>query len=119
MGNCINKVKHNCGGVQTFAVCTQYQGTVSAQSSLGEDDCLYVEEVIEDIYDITQDIYSKIDMTALNSNCITFTEPRTVKSVIAQMYLKICQLEDTLQAQQVTNGTMQLQITALQNNICN
>lgn len=119
MGDCGNKVKHTCGGVKTFALCTKYEGTVSEHSSLLEEDCLDVQEVIEDIYDITEDIYSKIDMSSLDNDCITFTEPKTVLSVITQMYQKLCQLQTTITEQQATIVTMQEEIDNLQENICN
>ena len=118
MGNCGNKVKHTCGGVQNFALCTKYEGSISEQSSLLEDDCLDVQEVIEDIYNITEDIYSKINMSELDNDCITFTEPRSPTSVIAQIYTKICQLVDLVETQQITINTMQEEIDNLQENIC-
>lgn len=118
MGNCGDKVKHTCGGVYSFSLCTKYEGSISQQSSLSEDDCLDVQEVIEDIYDITEDLYSKIDMSGLDNDCITFTEPRTPASIIEQILLKICQLEDLVQTQQETIETMQEEIDNLQSNIC-
>lgn len=118
MGNCNNKVKLTCGGVQNFAVCTNYKGSVSGHSELDANDCLDVQEVIEDVYDITEDIYSKIDMDELNNDCIVFTEPKTAKSVIGQLYVKLCQLEALIQTQQTTIVEMQEEIDDLQSNIC-
>lgn len=119
MGNCNNKVKHTCGGVQNFSVCVKYEGNTSEHSNLSEEDCLDVQEVIEDIYGITEDIYSKIDMSSLDNDCIVFTEPKTVFSVIEQMYTKICTLEGLVDTQQTTIETMQQEIDNLQGNICN
>lgn len=119
MKNCGNKIKHTCGGVYSFAVCTKYEGSVSEHSSLEEEDCLDVQEVIEDIYDITEDIYSKIDMSSLDNDCITFTEPKTVLSVITQMYQKLCELQTIVTGQQTIIVAMQEEIDNLQENICN
>lgn len=118
MGNCGNKVKHTCGGAQNFSVCVKYEGALSEHSSLSEEDCLDVQEVIEDIYSITEDIYTKIDMNSLINDCIVFTEPKTLHSVINQMYSELCQLKTLVQSQQTTIATMQQEIDNLQNNVC-
>ncbi len=118
MGNCGNKIKHTCGGVQTFALCTKYEGTVSEHSSLTEDDCLDVQEVIEDIYDITEDIYSKIDVSMLVNDCIILTEPKTASSVIKQILDKLCALEDIVTSQAELIETLQEQVIELQENPC-
>lgn len=117
--SCGNKVKHMCGGVQNYALCTRYESVVSEHSNLNDEDCLSVQEVIEDVYNITEDIYSKIDMSGLSNDCILLTEPRTPASVIEQIYFKLCQLEVLTQAQQTTIIEMQEEIDNLQSNICN
>lgn len=116
--SCNNKVKYTCGGVENFALCTKYEGNLSVHSSLTEGDCLDVQEVIEDIYEVTDDIYTKIDMSGLGNDCIAFTEPKTVFSVIEQMYTELCQLKTLAQNQQVVIETMQQEIDNLQNNVC-
>lgn len=118
MGNCNDKVKHTCGGVYSFSTCTKYEGSLSGHSSLNEEDCLDIQMVAEDLYNITEDIHSKIDMSSLSNACIAFTEPKSLYSVISQIYLELCQLKTTVQSQQTTIETMQQEIDNLQNNIC-
>jgi hypothetical protein len=118
MGNCNNKIKHTCAGTQVSALCTKYESTVSEHSNLNDEDCLDVQEVIEDIYSITEDIYSKIDVSELSNDCITFIEPKTLSSVIDQIYLKLCELENTIEEQAAEILIMQQEIEDLQTNTC-
>lgn len=118
VNNCGNKVKHTCAGVQSEALCTKYRGEISAHSNLEEGSCLDVQEVIENLYNITEDLYNKIDISSLNNDCITFTEPRTLSSVMSQMYIKICQLDNLTQMQQTTITNMQAEIDDLQTQTC-
>lgn len=118
MGNCSNKIKHTCGGVYSFALCTKYEGNVSEHSSLSEEDCLDVQQVIEDIYDITEDIYSKIDVSQITNNCISFTEPKNISSVLKQVIDKLCSLQETVTIQEELINTLQVQVQELQQNPC-
>lgn len=118
MKNCGNKIKHTCGGVYSFALCTKYEGSVSSNSDLLDKDCLDVQEVIEDLYDITEDIYSQIDVSNIQNDCIVFTEPRTVSTVLSQIIDKICALEDIVTTQTNLITTLQNQVVELQSNPC-
>lgn len=118
MGNCHGKNKHKCIGSESYASCQKYQGTVSEDSELFEETCLSTEGVIEDVYSMVDTINQEIDMSTLANTCITFTEPKTVLSVISQMYTKLCTLENTIEIQAETILTMQGQIEDLQTNTC-
>lgn len=118
MNNCGNRVKHTCGGVQTFAVCTKYEGSLSGHSKLNEGGCFDVQEVIEDIYSITEDIYSEIDVSSITNDCIIFTEPKTIVSVTKQLYDKLCSLEQIVTNQAGLITTLQGQVAELQQNPC-
>lgn len=118
MSNCHGKNKHKCIGSETYAACQKYQGTVSEDSALFEETCLSTEEVIEDVYSMIDTINQEIDMSTLANTCITFTEPKTVLSVISQMYTKLCALEDLVETQAETILTMQGQIEDLETNTC-
>ena len=113
-----NKIKQTCGSTLTYAKCTKYKSTLSEHSSLSEDDCLDVEEVISDLNSIIDAIKEDINSDNLENTCIAFTEPKTVSSVIEQMYNKICELQTTLDAQADLIETIQGQITDLQENNC-
>jgi hypothetical protein len=118
MGNCHGKNKHKCIGSESYAACQKYQGNTSEDSELFEETCLSTEEVIEDVYNMIDTINQEIDMSTLANTCITFTEPKTVLSVISQMYTKLCALEDTIEIQAETILTMQGQIEDLQTITC-
>ena len=113
-----NKIKYTCSGEAAFAECVNFEGTVSEDSGLFDQNCLSVEQVIEDVYSMIDTINQEIDMSTLGNDCITFTEPKTVSSVVYQMYLKLCALEDTIATQAQTIATMQLEITELQDGNC-
>jgi len=113
----MKKIKQTCGSI-TFSKCTKYEGTLSEHSSLSEDDCLDVEEVIEDLYSIIDGIKEEINLENLENTCITFTEPKTVSSVIEQMYNKICEMQNTLSEQADLIETLQEQVENLQEQNC-
>lgn len=118
MKNCNNKIKHTCGGVYSFALCTKYEGSVSEHSSLVEENCLDVQQVIEDVYNIIEDIYSKIDISEITNDCLIFTEPKSISSVLKQVYDKVCSLENTITTQSSLITTLQGQVAELQDNPC-
>ena len=111
-----NKTKQNCGTI-LYGVCVRYEGEVSNNSSLTAG-CLNLEETTQDIYDQLDDIDEKLDMSDLNNDCITFTEPKTPASVLKQLYDKLCELEDTVSTQAGLISTLQGQVEELQENPC-
>lgn len=113
---CNNKVKQTC--TKTFAVCTMYEGSVSEHTLLEQVECLEIQEVIEDLYNIIDVIKEETDVTTLENTCITFTSPKTVASVIEQMYSKICEMQELITIQGETIVTMQEEIVSLQENLC-
>jgi len=115
---CNNKIRYTCGEPKVYSECVTYQGVVSENSALFEQECLNAQEVIEDVYSMVDTIKEEIDLTDLENDCITFTTPKTPRSVISQMYNKLCELEDTVQSQAQLIETMQEQITDLQTNNC-
>jgi len=118
MGNCGNKIKQTCAGTQNTALCTKYEGTLSIYSDLVEGECLDTQEVIEDLYGLHDKIKEDINITGISNDCIIFTEPKTIASVVEQMYLKICQMEDIIQTQTSEILIMQQEINDLQENNC-
>lgn len=115
--SCKDKIKYTCGGDKVYAVCTEYQGTIPAFSYLTVG-CLDVEEVLEDTYHILSDIKSSIDVTSITNDCITFTTPKTVKSVVEQMYDKICELVTANANQAILISALTTRVTNIENNNC-
>ncbi len=116
MGCNDKQIKHTCG-VITYASCTRYESGVSNNSGLTEG-CITIEETTQDMYNQLDTIDTKIDMSALSNDCITFSEPRTPVSVTEQILNKLCSLEDIVTSQGALITTLQGQVAALQANVC-
>lgn len=114
---CGNKVEHNCGSV-LYATCTKYEGGVSDSSSLVSQ-CRSVENTTQDIYNQLDVIDEKIDLSSLENDCITFSEPKTLLSVLTQLLSKLCNTEALVEEQAGLITTLQAQVAALQANPCN
>lgn len=95
-----SKVKHTCGSIKGFAKCIKYEKEVPEFSELFGNDCKDIEQTTEDLYNTVNKIRQSTDVTGLLNGCITFTNPKTPASVIEQLYLKICDLEQKLNDQQ-------------------
>lgn len=111
-----SKIKQTCGEI-SYAKCTKYESNLSEHSSLSEDDCLDVEEVISDLNSIIDAIKEDINLDNLENTCITFAN-KTPSYVIEQMYNKICELQNTLTEQADLISTQGEAITALQEQNC-
>lgn len=116
--SCNNKNKFTCGEPKAYAECIEYQGTVSLNSALVNVGCLDVQEVDQDQYAMIDAIKAEIDLSGLVDDCIIFTPPKKVKTVIPQIVQKLCALQATVNAQAILITTMQAQILALQTNKC-
>lgn len=95
-----SKVKHTCGSIKGFAKCIKYEKEVPSFSELFGNDCKDIEQVAEDLYEILGKLKQDADVSGLLNGCITFTGTKTLSSVIEDMYLKICDLEQRLNDQQ-------------------
>lgn len=114
---CKDKIKYTCGGNKVYATCTEYQGTIPEFSYLTVG-CLDVQEVLEDTYRILSDIKNATDVTTLANDCIVFSEPKTISSVVSQMYDKICELTTKNEEQNITIAALTLRVTDIENNNC-
>lgn len=101
MKTCNNKIKHTCTGSRTFAVCTQYEGTVNEDSALVDESCLSVEETTQDIYDQIGAIKNNQDLSELGEKCLTYVEDEDgkiiVKNVLLKMEDEICALKTQIE----------------------
>lgn len=96
--NC-NKVKHTCGDIKGFSACIKYEKEVPQFSPLFGNDCKDLEQTTEDLYNTVNKIKQDTDVTGLLNACVTFTSPKTTKTVIEQMYIKICEMQAQITAQ--------------------
>lgn len=102
-----------------YGECVEIQTAPPSFSTLYEENCISAEESFTDIYSLIETIKEEIDVSSLETTCITFIEPKTPSSVIEQMYDKICELENLIETQGDLITTMQTQIALLQSETCN
>jgi len=99
--SCTPKIKNTCGSV-SFATCVYYEWTVPAYSILVNEDCYTLEEVVADLYQITTDIKTEIDLTGLVGNGITYPldadNKIIVKNALAKHASEIVALQSTVEA---------------------
>ena len=112
----MGKITNMCGQTIQYASCVRYEGTVPQFSNL-DSTCNSLEEVSQDTYTILGGIKNEIEMTVSNS-CITYTEPKTVNSVILQMNQELCDLKNRMTAQDNLIQTLSDKIDLLQTQTC-
>lgn len=69
---CGDKRKHTCGK-KVNSVCVKYEGTIPENSDLFGEDCVVVEEVLEDLYTQVGDISEGLDLSELGSCGIDYS----------------------------------------------
>jgi hypothetical protein len=92
------KTKITCTGQKTYAVCAEYESQVNLESYLDENSCISVEEALEDIYKQLP----QIDVTDLNTGCLTYTLDTRGKLIVSKMLEKhaeeICSLKTEIES---------------------
>jgi hypothetical protein len=111
-----NQRKDSCS--KSYAICSVYEGNIPTSSPLTEEECVSVEEVLEDLYSITTDIKEGISMTDISEGCLEFPTTPTLPEVIQLLVNEICALKEIVETQAETIETINLQIEALQENQC-
>lgn len=103
--SCTPEIKNTCGDIM-FATCVYYESQVPNYSILIAEDCYTVEEVLTDLYNITSNIKSEIDLTLLEGNGITYTldldDKIIVKNALSKHAEEILALKTTITA--MANG---------------
>lgn len=112
MKNC-NSIKQTCGS-KNFASCIKFETAVPIFSEYYNDDCVDLEQATTELYSLIGELKTNTDVEGLLNDCITFTTPKTPSSVIEQMYLKLCELEERITAQDILIAEQEEQIIALQ-----
>jgi len=92
MNNCLNKVKFSCGDQKNYAECIEYSSAVSQNSSLEENNCNSLDEVIIDVYEQLDVIDEDSDLSALGGECLTFADKK-IKTVLLKYEEEICLLK--------------------------
>lgn len=111
---CYKKNKHACGTIN-YDTCIKVEATLPEFSLL--EDCISLDEVIEEVYTFIGEIKEEIDVTEVTS-CETLPVEKTVKTLIQFLLDRDCAQQELIDTMQATIVTMQSQITDLQGNIC-
>lgn len=86
-----NKRKFQCGRKESSA-CVEYAGWLPKWSELNLEDCVTVEEVLEEQYKVLDKILTSIDVSSLGRGCVDYPSStnRTVAMVLAAFEDLIC-----------------------------
>lgn len=80
---CGNKISDTCGGKKSTATCVKYEGQIGTNSELIDCDCHTVEEILEDLYTQTDELFAAIDTSEfLGDECIEYPENPTLLQVL-------------------------------------
>ena len=112
---CYKKNKHACGTIN-YDTCIKVEATLPEFSLL--EDCISLDEVIEEVYAFIGEIKEEIDVTGVTSSCETLPTEKTVKTLIQFLLDRDCAQQELIETMQATIVSMQSAITALQANIC-
>src|SRR5680860_346804 len=74
-----SQIKNTCGALQ-FATCVIYEGYIPTLSSLDSGNVNTIEEIDAEQYELIETLYTKVDLTNLIGNGITY--PLDVNSKI-------------------------------------
>lgn len=112
---CGDKIKKRC--VVTPSSCVQYELELPEFSELT--DCVTIEETTEELYNLVGEIKDLLNFTSLEG-CEGLPLPTTKTSLNLFQYLidRDCAQKELITAMQLTIGTMQEQISDLQNSNC-
>ena len=111
---CYKKNKHACGTIN-YDTCIKVEATLPEFSLL--EDCISLDEVIEEVYTFIGEIREEIDVTTVTS-CETLPVEKTVKTLIQFLLDRDCAQQELIEEMQATIVSMQSAITLLQANIC-
>lgn len=102
MKNCGSKTKHTCAE-KNYATCIEYELEVPTFSNLTGQDCVSVEETIDDTYDILTGVKSEINLSELGQDCINYgITPKIVKNVLLRYEQEICDLKAKVEVLETT-----------------
>lgn len=101
--NC-NKLSNTCTD-STSAPCVDYEGNLGENSKITSD-CVNIENVAEDLYQITDDIIENSSTEELGEDCIELPDGATVAQTLKKYEEEICLLKqqvETLQTDFICN----------------
>lgn len=116
---CIGKFKPKNTCSKSYATCVQYQGTIPEYSELDQEDCLDVEQVIEDIYSEITTLKEDSDLENLRDGCITYASGEIkVNTALENIQTFICSQQTVITALTERVSILEVQVQQLQENQC-
>lgn len=114
MSNCNDKIKHRCKKV--YSDCVSYDKDLHEISELT--DCISIADTTEELYNLIGEVKTDIDLTDLESECLTLPTDRSVKNMFQFLFNTICTMKEEIETLQEDLTTAQEQIQDLQTNTC-
>ena len=111
-----NRISNTCGK-KTQAVCVEYQGELS-ENTLITDQCVNVEEVIEDIITLVDGIKEEIDLSGLTGGCLTLPSDLKTNTLFQFLITTICAMQEQITALEELTATQQEQIEEIIDGNC-
>ena len=111
-----DKIKNKCGK-KIFASCVASEVDVPQFSSLVGQECVSIEDNIQDLYEIAEGVKNEIDLSPLDLECLSLMTP-TVKTLLQLLVTTVCVQQTQLNDLSDTIAIQQQQITALQESNC-
>lgn len=116
--NCF-KIKNTCGDT-IYSTCVKYEGSISPDSDLYQEDCVDIQQVAEDLYTITDDIKELLEVESLRGGCIDYPQQNfTIHTVLVKYQELLCEMQTTISQQAITIASLEQRIDDLEQNICN
>lgn len=110
-----NKVSMTCGKGNQYAICISYEDTLPDFSTLA---CPNLQETTTELYTLVGDLKDAIDMSDIESDCITYPAEATLLDVLQAMQNKICSQNELITTMQSAITVLQEQVADLQTNTC-
>lgn len=98
---CGSDISNTCAD-STLTTCVDYEGLLGANTKIIKD-CVNQSDVNEDLYIITDEIIDGLDISLLESTCITIPKDATIADIIILYEEKICEIEGKVTEIEDTN----------------
>lgn len=87
-----NKNISNVCADPILTTCVDYEGPLGANTKI-TDDCVNQSDVNTDLYAITDETITAIDVSSIVGNCITIPEGATIATIVSLLKDKVCELD--------------------------
>lgn len=84
-----NNISNLCAD-PILATCVDYEGPLGENTKITED-CVNQNDVNEDLYAITDETITAIDVSAIVADCITIPEGASIADIVGLLTTKVCE----------------------------